>query len=113
MNNVTFKVALPGEGKTKWLLNIAKHYADKGVKTYLFTQDDNEYVRFCDKYFKTFTQVCPVSKLTAFKITAQDVVLVDNLFDKCDSAISDFTFIQKNCYKMFITVDGSVQSDIE
>lgn len=111
MNNVTFKLGLPGEGKTRWLLNIAKQYADKNIKVYLFTNDESDYAKFCEKYFKTFSHICPVQRLTAFKITKEDVVLVDDLFDHCDSAVNDFVFLQKNCYKMFVTLTGTTEVD--
>ena len=104
MNEITFKVAPKGEGKTKWLLELAYKYAGLR-KIYLYTNDDNEYRKFCEKYFSTYNQICPVERLTAFKVTDNDVVLVDNLFTK-DSSISDFTFIQRNCYKLFITLEG-------
>lgn len=104
MKDITFKIAKKGEGKTKWLLEIAHKY-DGLRKIYLYTGDATEYRKFCEKYFSTYSEICPVERLTAFKLTDKDVVLVDNLFNH-DSAIGDFTFIQRNCYKMFITLEG-------
>lgn len=104
MNEITFKIAKKGEGKTKWLLDIANKYADKH-RIYLYTVNDNEYHKFCEKYFSVYNSICPVERLTAFKLTENDVVLVDNLFNQ-DSSISDFTFIQRNSYKVFITLEG-------
>ena len=106
MNDITFKIAKQGEGKTKWLLKIANQYAGTNRKVYLFTDDDQAYIKFCEKYFNTFSQVCPVERLTAFKLTENDVVLVDNLFKQCAS-IGDLNFIHKNCYKMFVTIEGT------
>ena len=106
MNEITFKVAPRGEGKTKWLLEIAKRYADEGRTVYLFTDDDQDYSKFCEKYFNIFKTVCPIQRLTAFKLSPSDVVLVDNLFRHCTS-IGDLTFIQRNCYRMFITIEGT------
>lgn len=104
MNNVTFKIAKKGEGKTRWLLELAYKYAGQR-KIYLYTTDTTEYHKFCEKYFSLYNQICPVELLTEPDETEQDVVLVDNLF-KCDSNTSNFTHIQKHCYKLFITLEG-------
>ena len=106
MTDIKFKIAPKGEGKTKWLLDIAYKYA--GIrKVYLYTESEHEYRRFCEKYFATYNQICLVERLTAFKLTENDVVLVDNLFNH-DSAISDFTFIHNNCCKLFISLEGEL-----
>ena len=107
MNEITFKVAPHGEGKTKWLLNIAKHYADKNTTVYLFTEDDWEYVKFCEKYFNLYKTICPVKRVTSYSVTDKDVVLVDNLFKHTDHAIGDYAYVNRNCYKMFVTIEGT------
>lgn len=107
MNDIVFKVAPHGEGKTKWLLSIAKHYADERRSVYLFTTDDNEYLKFCEKYFNVFKEVCPVMRVTGYNVSHNDIVLVDNLFNHAESAIGDYTFMNKNCYKMFVTIEGT------
>lgn len=104
MNDITFKVAKKGEGKTRWLLDIVNKYAGNN-KIYLYTDDEVVYRRFCEKYFSTYSKVCPVMLLTSFDDIQDSIVLVDNLFTQ-DSSISDFTFIQRNCYKLFITLEG-------
>lgn len=104
-NNITFKVALPGEGKTKWLLNVAKRYLDEGRNVLLFTEDDTEYQKFCEKYFNEFKEICHVQRMTAFRVERPDVVLVDNLL-KNSNSVADFKFMQRNCYKMFVTLEG-------
>ena len=104
MNDITFKIAKRGEGKTKWLLDIANKYSTNN-KVYLYTEDETEYLKFCEKYFATYGRICPVMRLTSFVSMQDAVVLVDNLFNQ-DSSISDFTFIQRNCHKLFITLEG-------
>lgn len=104
MNEVTFKIARKGEGKTKWLINIANMY-DNERQVYLYTSDDNSYRKFCEKYFSTYNRVCPVERLNTFKLTENDVVLVDDLFTH-SLDISEIRFIQRNCYKLFITLEG-------
>lgn len=106
MNEITFKVAKKGEGKTKWLLDIANKYSNSN-QVYLYTNDDTVYSRFCEKYFTIYNKVCPVMRLTSFDNIQNSVVLVDNLFSQ-NSSISDFTFIQRSCYKLFITLEGEL-----
>ena len=106
MNDITFKVTPKGEGKTKWLLEISKRYADEKRPIFLFTDEDKDYIKFCEKYFNMFKEICPVVRLTAFKLTPDAVVLVDDLFSHSNS-IGDFSFMHRNCYKMFITVEGT------
>ena len=106
MNIVTFKVAPKGEGKTRWLLTIASKYKDSDRPIYLYTDDTEEYRRFCDKYFVLFNEICPVRALSAFKLTPDAIVLVDNLF-KLSAQIGDINYICRNCYKMFVTIEGT------
>lgn len=110
-NNIIFKVALPGEGKTKWLLDVAHQYSATGRSIYLYTEDETEYAKFCEKYFAIYKAVCPVYKLTAFKITKDAVILIDNLLSHGNS-LGDIRFFQRNCYKMFVTLEGEQQDII-
>ena len=106
MNDITFKIARKGEEKTRWLLDVAKYYVNNRRRVFLFTDDEQEYARFCEKYFKMFSEVCEVQRLTSFQLTSDDVVLVDDLFSHCTS-IGDFNFMKRNCYKMFVTLEGT------
>ena len=105
MNTVIFKVAAKGEGKTKWLLDIANKFSEKGRPVLLYTDDAHEFEKFCNKYFSLYGEVCPVKRMDASNMSVSAVVLVDNLFNH-DSSVADFTYIQRNCYKMFVTVEG-------
>jgi hypothetical protein len=106
MNDITFKIAKKGEGKTKWLLDIANQYSISN-KIYLYTDEDNEYIKFCEKYFNMYNSICPVQRLTSFDSMQDAIVLVDNIFNQ-DSSVRDFIFIQRNCYKLFITLEGEL-----
>lgn len=110
MNQITFKVASKGEGKTKWLLNIAKQYSDENRKVYLLTDKGHEFSRFCEKYCNLFSEVCHVERLIDTCVTNEDVVLIDDIFTQNipTSCIDD---ISRNCYKMFITVDGALDAE--
>lgn len=111
MNNIIYKVAPAGEGKTKWLLNMAKYYSDNNRTCYLFCDDDYMFNKFCRKYFQTFSELCPVKRLKAFRLTKDDVVLVDDMLNM-DASLADFLFIQQNCYQMCVTIAG-VSADKE
>ena len=104
MTDITFKVAPRGEGKTKWLLEIANKFANEH-NIYLYTQEETEYSKFCEKYFHTFNQICPVRILTKVSLTDNDIVLVDNLFNQ-DSFAGDINFLQRSCYRLFVTLEG-------
>ena len=106
MNDIVFKVAPKGEGKTKWLLNVANEYITAGRTVYLYTNDDQEYARFCEKYFNVFHHVCSVIRLTSLNVTSDDVILIDDLFSYT-MPISNIQKMQRDCYKLFITVEGT------
>lgn len=110
MNNITFKITPRGEGKTKWLLDVAHDYEGSGRKVYLYTDDESKYAKFCEKYFKTFGRICFVERLTSFKLTSEDVVLVDDLLSH-DTAISDFIYIHNNSYAMYVTLEGQIATE--
>ena len=106
MNDITFKIARKGEGKTKWLIEVAHRcYKEFNDTVYLFTEDDNSYVRFCEKYFKTYFEVCPVQKLPPFVDPTNSIILVDNLLE-CNCQTNNFKFMQRNCKKMYVTLEG-------
>ena len=107
-NNVVFKAALPGEGKTRWLLDIAKCYLEDECKpVYMFTTDDEMYSKFCDKYFKLYNTICQVTRLTNLSdVTEDSVIIIDDLFANPDVRMSDITSIINSCYKMYITLNG-------
>ena len=106
MNDITFKVLPKGEGKTKWLLDIAKKYVDKGYRVSLFTDSYREYVKFCEKYFSLYNRVCPIDRHDSMHVTQNDVIIVDDLFKKEDRALEDLRELQTLVYKIFITLEG-------
>lgn len=109
MTNITFKVAPKGEGKTKWLLNVAYKYS-RQHKIYLIPNTSQEFVKFCDKYFATYQEVCPVYRYDGCENVENAVVLIDNLFEH-NLTTNTIEFIRRNCYKMFIAVDGTLEDN--
>lgn len=105
MNSIVFKVAPRGEGKTKWLLTIAKDFSQRDGTTYLATKDEHEYTKFCEKYFRTFDEVCSVIRYCGQNIDPSDVVLIDNLMEQQFST-KEIVTLQNKCKCLFITIDG-------
>lgn len=110
MKNITFKIAPKGEGKTRWLLNIAYKYSRRH-KVYLMSENANEFSRFCDKYAATYHEVCPVYNYDRTELTTNDVVLIDNLFNHAVST-NDIEFLKRNTFNLFITIEGIESEDI-
>lgn len=110
MNDITFKIAGRGEGKTKWLLNIAKEFHDKNIRTVLYTYVDDEYRMFCEKYFNLFGHVCPVEILeNDNQVDHETVVLIDDLLSY-NISLNELTRLQSRCYKMFVTIEGTTNT---
>lgn len=109
MNNIVCKVAPKGEGKTKWLLNIAKECSDKNETVYLATSSVYQYTRFCEKYFALFNTVCPV--IYYEDDTDKDsVVLIDNLVESGVN-MNNIALIKNTCKTIYITVEGVLAND--
>lgn len=113
MNPITVKVAPKGEGKTKWLLEVAKKYQDESRPVYLFTTDEYTYVRFCNKYFATYSEACKVKIYEVTDSLENSIVLIDDVMHQgIDSNI--IINMQKSCYKMFVTFEGiCYDSDVQ
>ena len=109
MREIIFKVAPTGEGKTKWLLDIAKHCSDTGVDVYLYINEPEEYVRFCRKYFNLYSSVCPVKALQhiPLDVLSTSVILVDDLMSH-SANIGDIKFLQRSCGQLFVTITGKL-----
>lgn len=110
MKEIVFKVASRGEGKTKWLLDVANELSTNSCKQYIFTDSDESYRRFCEKYFNKFNKICPVERLTDQEVTSSDYILIDNLFDipLTTMFIKD---LQNSCAQMFVTIEGNCSVD--
>lgn len=105
MKDIVFKVAPRGEGKTKWLLNVANESVLSGHDTYIATRDDSSYVKFCEKYFSSFGDVCPVKRFEKGIVSSNEVVLIDNFLEQ-EWTTYELEEVHKSCYQLFITVEG-------
>ena len=105
MNDVIINVACKGEGKTKWLLNIAHHYSTKNIPVYLLVETEKEFNKFCDKYSSLYGEVCKVKKMDSIEDITNSFVLIDDLFER-DLDTSYLRQIKSTCNKMFIGIEG-------
>lgn len=109
MNNIIYKVALPGEGKTRWLLEQAKRECDNDEHVVLITNGnfiDREYRSFSEDYVDLYKEVClvqPVNKM--HDIEEGSVVLIDDLFH-LDIHMIGLRALQHKAKRVYITVDG-------
>lgn len=111
MNEITFKIAKKGEGKTRWLLDIAHSYAKTDRPVYYCAKLQTEYGNFCEKYFRTFQEICNVKELSLPHLEGDAVVLIDDMITM-NITSSDIQYIQKNCYKLYIAITG-ITDDVE
>ena len=110
MNDVIVNVARKGEGKTRWLLDVAHHYSIKKIPVYLLTETDKEFNRFCDKYSSLYGKVCKVHKMDSIEDSTDSVVLVDDLFEReLDTDL--LREIKSRCCKLFIAIEGSTEDN--
>lgn len=106
MNDITFKIANRGEGKTRWLLEKAHELKGESVKFYSDTTQ--EYLLFCEKYLNFYNEICRVEHLDIEKLTSEDIVLIDDLFSISDTKIN-INHIKNVAKKLYITLEGNYQ----
>lgn len=104
MKDITFKISEYCEDNIQWLLSIAKEYS-KTNKVYLVEENTIDYLTFCNTYFNMYHEVCPAIRFD-HKIDDEAVILIDNLL-KQSLSTTNIEFLQRNCYKMFITLVGT------
>lgn len=110
MNEITFKIASRGEGKTKWLLNIAHSLKNESIK--LYTETSSEYAIFCEKYFRLYNEVCLVKRLDKDEINADDVILIDNMLET-NINFNDLKYINRSCKKIYATLEGNIDTQFD
>ena len=106
MNDITFKIANRGEGKTRWLLEKAHELKDEPIKFY--SKTTQEYSLFCEKYLNFYNEVCRVEHLDIEKLTSEDIVLIDDLFSISDTKIN-INYIKNVAKKLYITLEGNIE----
>ena len=99
------KTALPGCGKTKWLLKRAYEAAHSGkYKTIVYYGAPDTYVRFCDKYLATFGEVPHITMDSSTDIMNPSCVLIDDIFNNID--IRKAQFWLSAATDSYITING-------
>lgn len=98
------KTALPGCGKTKWLLDQAyKALHSSKYQTVVYCGDKNKYIRFCEKYLATFAEVPHIVYPNSETIVQPYCILVDDLFSE---SLSDIDMFLPEAVDSFITING-------
>lgn len=105
MNEITFKIAKKGEGKTRWLLDVAHSYAKTDKPVYYCANLQTEYGNFCEKYFRTFQEICNVKELSLPHLDGDAVVLIDDMMTT-NITPKDILYIQQNSYKLYVAITG-------
>ena len=108
MNNTILHVAKRGEGKTKWLLNVARKYQNIETPIYIVCDTEEEHNNFCNKYTMMYSEVCKVKPLTVSDNIENSIVLIDDIFEH-DLETSVIRNIQSECKKLFITIEGCME----
>lgn len=99
------KTALPGCGKTKWLLKRAYEAAHSGkYQTIVYCGSPDKYVRFCDKYLATFGEVPHLTIDSSTDIMNPSCVLIDDIFNNID--IQKAQFWLSAATDSYITING-------
>ena len=98
------KTALPGCGKTKWLLKQAyKALHSSKYQTVVYCGDKDKYIKFCEKYVATFTEVPHIVYLDSETIVQPYCILVDDLFS---GSLGEVGMHLPVAVDSFITING-------
>ncbi len=104
------KTALPGCGKTRWLLKRAYEAVHSGkYKTIVYSGTPEEYVKFCDKYLATFGEVPHIVTTDSVDIVNPTCVLIDDVFNK--EHIDEPQFWMSSTTDSYITINGETVCD--
>lgn len=106
MNDITFKIANRGEGKTRWLLEKAHELKNEPIKFY--SKTTQEYSLFCEKYLNFYNEICPAEHLDIENLTSNDIVLIDDLFSITETIV-DINYIKNVAKKLYITLEGKIE----
>lgn len=108
MNEIIIKVASKGEGKTRWLLSMAKNAINDGKNVVYYTDNEIDYNRFCSKYMNLYNQTCPVKMVGCHRgVDSNTVVLIDDVFENT-SMVSEIQIIRAKCDTLYITIEGKL-----
>lgn len=106
-NYPTFKVLLPGEGKTKWLIEKAFQLQQQGDNNiYYYSNNEHKYIKFCNKYLQTYDKVCPVMYANNSSMVSTDAsVLIDDMMEL--DSLEDIRTLRDTSH-MYITIGGEL-----
>ena len=108
MSKIIYKVAPPGEGKTKWLVDNANVEYCNGKTCYFlcFSSNVTAYQDFCDMYMAYYNKVCPVLILDMTEdINENTCVFIDEGMSN-ELIGSIVKNLKSRCDKIYITLEG-------
>ena len=107
MNSVVVKVAPNGEGKTAWLVEIAKTELENSRNVVFFSSiDATKYVKFAEQYHVKYNVPCPVTFANRIDLIEDgSVVLIDNLFKQDLNTKMLSSLFSRGCC-IYLTVCG-------
>ena len=105
MNELVVNVDCNDDTNVEWLIDIAHDYAAVEYPIYFHTSLRKRYNNFCSAYVDKFKEECPVMLYTEGTLKPNSVVLVNDLFSELITT-TYVEFLQRNCYKVFITIKG-------
>lgn len=101
-----YKIAKRGEGKTKWLLDIADKETSLGKEVYLLTNNPLQYRNFIEDFFSLYGRVCTVHHIGQISnAISGGIVLIDNLFN-LNINLNEFNLLANICDAAYITLPG-------
>lgn len=114
MSKIIYKVAPPGEGKTKWLVNKAYEELAAGKRCLYVSTDDSshDYEHFCKMYLYEFLQICPVMPYSIDSLDSDCVILIDDAM-KCNYIGRIVNFVEETGCTVYITVNGYLENSSE
>lgn len=106
MDNIIYKVAQRGEGKTKWLVEQAKNELDSGELVLYLSPYSRNYTLFLNYYTSVFKEVCKIEHIKDINnVPEGSVVLVDELIDLHEHMLSIKSMLHRVKYA-YVTIDG-------
>lgn len=110
MANKVYKIAPPGEGKTKWLVQKAFESTISNKRCYyvVTSTNDREFEKFCELYRSLFNHVCPVTVLSdETTIDENCVILIDEGMRR--KSIGTIMSLTESANTIYMTLEGNYE----
>lgn len=110
MAKYIYKVAEPGMGKTKWLMQQAINEQARGNHVVLLTADSPagsaQYQKFVEGFFARYQSICRVDRAEHITyVQEDDIVLIDD-FMQLSTHLNAFGLLDQRAQRIYVTVNG-------